>query len=123
MLWKVKIYLFELLRISPHISLLIISVTKSLNDEYSELVVSSSESLPLSSVAEFSILFDFELNEVTAWLSVLFSSIILNGIDVKFRLYHLGLSPIRAGSKTPVCTRKNATLSGQSDHSAKNSTA
>jgi hypothetical protein len=48
---------------------------------------------------------------------------ILNGTAVKFRLYHLGLSPIKAGSKIPVCTRKNATLSGQSDHSAKNSTA
>ena len=45
-----------------------------------------------------SIAFILELNVLTACPSVLFSSIILNGIDVRFRLYHFGLSPMSAGS-------------------------
>lgn len=37
--------------------------------------------------------------------------------------YHLLLSPMRVGSKTPVFTLRKAMLEGVMDHSARNSTA
>lgn len=37
--------------------------------------------------------------------------------------YHLLLSPMRVGSKTPVLTLRKAILEGVMDHSARNSTA
>ncbi len=45
-----------------------------------------------------SVSLDLAFRELTACRSVLLSPMILNGIDVKVRLYHLGLSPIKAGS-------------------------
>lgn len=53
----------------------------------------------------------------------LFSSHTEKLIGSNWLANHLALSPTWAGSNTPVCTRRKATLLGVSDHSARNSTA
>lgn len=97
-----------------------ISDTKSLSDEYDELVLSPpSESEPLSSVGCDSTCCKLR----SAPFSELPSSQTGKRIGVSVFANHLGLSPICVGSSTPVCTRRNATFVGCSDHSARNSTA
>lgn len=67
--------------------------------------------------------FSCRCNCLNAPFSELPSSQTAKRMGCSWSANHFGLSPICRGSNTPVWTRRNATLQGVRDHSARNSTA